>query len=147
MGKVPVYRNKRKFLGRISQIIPVVGTVPRPTGEVSFPGGITQCDSFVGSDVWDEVRREADVVCALPSDRFSRFLGEQAVLPRRVAECLEDFETGLRSAGLIAVDQMIVQSFDDPRKFRVQKRKVVEDGTHVMRPLYRQKRRLRRSLF
>lgn len=146
MGSIPVNRRKAKTLGRITQIIPIVAGMPAPARKVTLPRGFTECDSFVTSDVWDEVASETDVVRALPSGRFSRFLGEQAILPHRVAERLEDFETCLRSLGLVAVDEKIVQAFDDPRKFRVQKANVAIDRGHDIKP-YHQKRRQRRSLF
>lgn len=143
---VPINRHKGKLLGRITEIIPIVASVPTPSGPVSLPSGFTEVDSFVLSDVWDEIRSETDVMRALPSHRFRRLLCEQAILPNRVAERLEDFEAGLRAAGLVAVDQVLVQSLNDPRKFRVQNVKVRNDCGHVNLP-YRQKRRQQRAVF
>lgn len=143
---VPINRHKGKLLGRITEIIPIVAAVPAPARPMSLPSGFTEVDSFVLSDIWDEVRGETDVMRALPSGRFRRLLCEQAILPNRVAERLEDFEAGLRATGLVAVDEILVQSLNDPRKFRVQKVKVRNDCSHINLP-YRQKRRQQRAVF
>ena len=49
-------------------------------------------------------------------------------MPHGRAVCLEDFETGLRAAGLIGVNEILVQSGNTGRKFRVAKRRVAIDG-------------------
>jgi len=51
-------------------------------------------------------------------------------LPERMAVRLEDFEAGLRAAGLVSVDEICVQSTASPAKFRFQKRKVADDRIH-----------------
>lgn len=140
MGTIPVNGYKGKPLGRITQIIPVVGAMPTPTRPVSLPSGFTEFDSFVLSDVWDEVRCETDVMRALPGERFRRLLCEQAILPDRVAKRLEDFEAGLRAAGLVSVDQICVQSTACPTKFRFQKRKIADDRIHDVSPRFFVKR-------
>jgi len=106
----------------------IVGGVPIPAGEDPFPGQLAEPSRFLGFEERDEVHREAELVRALERSRFRDAFFDQIALPHGRAVCLEDFETGLRAAGLIGVEQILVQSGNSGRKFRVAKRRVAIDG-------------------
>lgn len=89
--------------------------------------------SVLNRQVRDEIDCQPELVRRLERSRFRRSLCKHAGLPHGVAEGLEDFEAGLRSAGFIAVDEVLVQSFYSPLKFRVQARNVAIDG-HLRSP-------------
>lgn len=84
--------------------------------------------SNVGVEVGDKISSQPVLMRGLPRSRFRSFLGEQLELPLGMAERLEDFETALRKAGFIGPDQMLVQSFYFPGKFRVKGRDVPADS-------------------
>lgn len=86
-----------------------------------------QCDRFGLSKVRDEIASQPQLVCALERSRFRTSFAEEARLPLGTAKRLEDFEAELRALGLIAVDEIVVQSLSRPDKFRVQKRNIVDD--------------------
>lgn len=106
----------------------IVGGVPIPAGEMPFPGELAQSSRFIPSDERDEVHRETELMRGLERSRFRNAFGDHIALPHGVAISLEDFETGLRAAGLVSVDQILVQSGGSGRKFRVAKRQVRMDG-------------------
>jgi len=86
-----------------------------------------QGDRFGLSEVRDKIASEPQLVRTLERSRFRTSFSEEARLPLGSAVRLEDFEAELRALGLIAVDEIVVQSLSRPDKFRVQKRNVVDD--------------------
>lgn len=121
MTRIPLYRGRAVELARrLGQKAIIIGGVPIPTDDGRVTGQLREGDSVVGTHVGDKVHSQTELVCTLPRSRFRNALGEHARLPLRAAICLEDFEAGLRAAGLIAVDEVLVQPFDGSRKFRVQ---------------------------
>lgn len=129
MTRVPRYRNRQIELLRsgLQKAIFVAG-VPIPAGEDALPGPVAQRKSLVGTKVWDEIYREAELMGTLERSRFCNTLGQQLTLPRWVAESLEDMETGLREVGLIRGDEVLCQSFASPAKFRVKQAHVSIDS-------------------
>lgn len=129
MTKVPRNRNgqlEKLRTGRQKAII--VGGVPIPAGEMPFPGQLAEASRFVGTDERDEVHCEPELMRGLERSRFRNAFGEHIALPNGVAISLEDFETGLRAAGLVGVHEILVQSGATGRKFRVAKRQIGMDG-------------------
>lgn len=124
MGSIPKnwYANselKRRYLQELPSFIGNFIPIPtrlRPQG-----------DRFGLSKVRDEIASQPQLVRALERSRFRNSFGEEALLPLGSAERLVDFEAELRATGLIAVDEIVVQSLSRPDKFRVQKRKVIDD--------------------
>ena len=134
MARVPRNRNtrlERLRSGRQKAII--VGGVPIPAGEDSFPGRGREGSGLFGAEVRDEVHCQPELVRALERSRFRDAFLEQVSLPHGRAVALEDFEAGLRAAGLVGVDEILVQSGTTGRKFRVAKRHVRIDG-HLNTP-------------
>ncbi len=84
--------------------------------------------SVLNRQVRDEIDRQPELMRRLERSRFRRSLCKHASLPHGIAETLEEFETGLRAAGFVGVDQILLQSFYNPLKFRVQARNVSIDG-------------------
>ena len=135
MARVPRYRHTQLEMlrsGRQKAII--VGGVPIPAGEHTFPGPLTQGSSFVGREVRDKIDGESELVRALERTRFRDAFFDEVALPEGRAICLEDLEAGLRAAGLVSVDEILVQSGRSGRKFRVAKRRVGIDG-HLHSPV------------
>ena len=125
-----VPRNRASQLERLRsgrQKAIIVGGVPIPAGEDTLPGGCAEGRSFLGAEVRDQVSCEAELVRGLERTRFRDFLGNQIALPHGRAKSLEDFEAGLRAAGLMGVNEILVQSGKSGRKFRIQKCNVVDD--------------------
>ena len=134
MARVPRNRNsqlEKLRTGRQKAII--VGGVPIPAGEDPFPGQVGKPNGLVGAEVRDEVHCQPELVRALERSRFRDAFLEQVSLPHGRAVALEDFEAGLRAAGLVGVDEILVQSGTTGRKFRVAKRHVRIDG-HLNTP-------------
>lgn len=132
MTRVPYDRyGHREALrtGRKKAII--VGGVPIPAGEDAFPGSFGKLPGFLGRQVGNEVDGETELVRALERSRFRNAFGDKLTLPHRRAECLEDFEAGLRAAGLMSVNEILVQSGNTGRKFRIAKRHVAVDGHYT----------------
>jgi len=107
--------------------------MPVPARENPLPDLFAEGLSLTHVEVWNKVRREPELMRACERNRFRGALSNKVILPDRVAVCLKDFETGLRAAGLIAVDEILCQSFDRPAHLRVQKRDVAIDG-HLDNP-------------
>jgi len=131
MARVPRDRyGHREALrtGRKKAII--VGGVPVPAGEDAFPGALGERRRFLGAEVRDEVRSEPELMRTLERSRFRNAFGDKLTLPHGRAECLEDFEAGLRAAGLMGVHEILVQSGNSGSKFRIAKRHVAVDGHH-----------------
>lgn len=129
MARVP--RNRYGQLEKLRsgrQKAIIVGGVPIPAGEDTFPGRCAEGRSLFRGEVGDEVHCQPELVRALERSRFRDAFFEQIALPHGRAVCLEDFETGLRAAGLIGVNEILVQSGNTGRKFRVAKRRVAIDG-------------------
>ena len=136
MNSIPTNRYlEAKALGGPLKEVVVVAAVPAPARQDFLPGQITQVESLLSVDVWDEIDGQPDTMRTLENSRFRRAFFEQVSLPNRVAVCLEDFEAGLREAGFISGDQLLVQARYDQRKFRVQKAHVVVDRHDVVTPL------------
>lgn len=127
MARIPRNRGRQLELlrsGRQKAII--VGGVPIPAG-VDGDAAVLG-DEFRALNIYvrDEIDCQSPLVRALPRSRFRRALSEQASLPSGMAERLEDFEMGLRSAGLIKPGQLLVQGFNSPCKFRVEQGEAVD---------------------
>lgn len=133
MTRVPLYRGRQtERLRRGRQKAIIIGGVPIPADDGAVTGGLSQLEGIVGVEVGDKVHSQPELVCTLPRSRFRNALGEHVRLPLRAAICLEDFEAGLRAAGFVAVDQVLVQSLDGSREFRVQTLDAVaSDGAGV----------------
>ena len=67
-----------------------------------------------------KVEGEAVLVRALPRARFACPCGKDLVLPVGAADALERLEQGFRSAGLIGLDQRLVQRLGFADKYRVE---------------------------
>jgi len=129
MARVP--RNRYGQLEKLRsgrQKAIIVGGVPIPAGEDTFTGRGGECSGLFGREVRDEVDRQPELVRALERTRFRDAFFEEVSLPHGRAVCLEDFEAGLRAAGLVGIDEIIVKSGTTGRKFRVAKRHVRIDG-------------------
>lgn len=134
MARVPRYRNsqlERLRSGRQKAII--VGGVPIPAGEDPLPDLFSERGGLLGTEVRNEVGGEPELVRALERSRFRDFLGNEVSLPERRAVRLEDLEQGLRLAGLIGPDEIVVQRGSSGTKFRVAQRKIAVDG-HCLAP-------------
>lgn len=83
------------------------------------------------AEVRHEIASEPVLMRALPRCCFRNFLHDEAVLPYGTAERLKDFVSELQATGLMAVDEIVVQSLATPGKFRLQKRKVGVDRAAV----------------
>lgn len=141
MTRVPANRHsqlERLRSGRQKAII--VGGVPIPAGDNSLPLGPAELFRVFNAEVRNEVASKSDLVRALPRSRFRNAFFEEARLPLGMAVRLEDFEAGLRAAGLVGVDEICVQSTASPAKFRFQKRKVADDRIHDVSPRFFVKR-------
>lgn len=128
MARVPTYRHRqieRLRTGRQKAII--VGGVPVPAGEDLLPLSGRQLGGFLGTEVRHEVDGKAELMRTLEGTRFRNLFFEKVRLPHRVAVRLENFEAGLRAAGFVGVDEILVQTYDAPCKFRVEKLDVVMD--------------------
>lgn len=129
MARVPTDRYghfKALRTGRKKAIIVAGVPIPADADRPLVPPG--QLGGLHLVDEWDKIDCQAELMRGLERSRFRRPDGEQCLLPFGLAVCLEDFEAGLRAAGLVAVDQVLVQSLDTPRKFVVQKGNVSMDG-------------------
>jgi len=134
MTKVP--RNRHSQIERLRsgrQKAIIVGGVPVPAGEVPLARSFGEECRLIRAEIGDEIASQPELVRALERPRFRDFLFKQVSLPQGIAESLEDLESGLRSAGLIGVDEILVQSVNRPTKFKVQKRRVSVDG-HIGSP-------------
>jgi len=126
MAKVPRNRNsqvERLRSGRQKSII--VGGVPIPAGEDPLMCHFTERGSLLRREIRDKVASQSKLMRTLERGRFRSTFFEEVRLPSGIAVRLEDFEAGLRSAGLMGVDQVLVQSLTSPTKFRVGQREVV----------------------
>lgn len=116
----------------LPKILVVMESMPAPSSSYSLVAkqGMTSVEAFsvLNREVRDKIDSQPELVRRLERSRFRRPLCKHAALPHGVAERLEDFEAGLRSAGFIAVDEVLVQSFYAPLKFRVHARNVAIDG-------------------
>ena len=129
MARVPRNRNsqlEKLRTGRQKAII--VGGVPIPAGEDPFSCEVRKPVGFLRAEVRDEIGGEPELMRRLERSRFRDAFFDEVSLPHRRAICLEDFEAGLRAAGLMGVDQILVQSGRTGRKFRVAQRRVAIDG-------------------
>lgn len=109
----------------------IVGGVPIPAGEDAFPGSFGKLLGFLAREEGNEIDGETELVRALERSRFRNAFGDKLTLPHRRAECLEDFEAGLRAAGLMSVNEILVQSGNTGRKFRIAKRHIAVDGHYT----------------
>jgi len=89
--------------------------VPTPTGD----SPVSQLSGLGPVDPRDEIGGQTVIVSRLTGLRLRNTFGEEAVLPVVAAETLENFEQGLREAGLIGVEEVLLQFLSSPRKFRV----------------------------
>lgn len=128
MAGVPDDRNRKpvKFRSRFKKSV-VVRAVPAPAGVDPFPELLAERQRLGLIDVRHEVGGKSELMRRLPAKRFRNPFGDEVVLPLGVAESLEDFEAGLRAAGLVAVDQVCVQFAHAPRKFWFKKIDAVVD--------------------
>ena len=129
MARVPSNRNgqpEKWRSGRQETII--MGGVPVPAGKHSLPDPLAQFNRLTGVEYWDEVARKPELVRRLKGSGFTGLFSQEVCLPHGVAESFEDFETGLRAAGFIGVDEVLCQSFERPAKFRVKKVRVAVDA-------------------
>lgn len=148
MGKVPLYGYIDTIIPRsLLEEGPVVAGVPRPSGEM-LPAGLDgQALGRSWSDDWDEVRGKSELVSGLVRTGFRDTFFKEVHLPPRIAERLVDFEAGLRLAGLVGPDEVLVQQVNRPPKFRVQKAKVRNDpGQSVSPYLDRSERAINRAV-
>jgi len=121
------------------QILIVMGAVPTPacTDGLVPEQLVDRVEAFsvLNRQVRDEIDRQPELMRRLERSRFRRSLCKHSALPQGIAETLEEFEAGLRSAGFVGVDQVLLQSFANPLKFRVQARNVSIDGHFVEPPV------------
>lgn len=125
MVKIPRNWNEKSTTFRLLlQHYPafIGGFRPMPTGPYAkgYSLGLTE--------ERHEVSSEPVLMRTLPRSRFTGLFVEEASLPLRKAEALEEFEAELRSTGFIQPGQVLVQSFARPDKFRVKVDKFPVDG-------------------
>ena len=126
MDQIPSNRYiEPKHLRALLEKCEIMGLIPTPAKSDRTASELAERFRLDCIQVRDEIDRQPELMRALPHTRFARSLGEKPCLPTGVAEGLEDFEAGLRAAGLIAVDEVLMQSYSLPLKFRAQKVKVV----------------------
>lgn len=129
MAPIPTNRNRKAvLLRRLRQETIIVGGVPTPPGEYRLTDTGREFVRFPVVEMRHDVASEPELMRTLERSRFTGTFTEEARLPDRVAVCLEDLETGLRAAGLVGVDEILVQSDNRPTKFRVKKRNIAVDG-------------------
>lgn len=129
MNKVPRNRYaETKMLGSLLEESVVVRSVPRPARVDDVSHLVGERPGLVWAEEWDEIRGKPVLVSTLVHTRFRDSFFQQVKLPKGIAERLEDFEEGLRLAGLVGPDEVLVQQASRPPKFRVQKGKVSEDS-------------------
>lgn len=134
MAGVPRDRGGKFETGRAFGEVPVVvGRVPVPAGEDALANAGGERCGVLRGEVGNEIDSEPELVRALERSRFRNTFFDEVSLPHGRAKCLEDFEAGLRAAGLVGVHQILVQSGASGRKFRVAKRQVGIDG-HISDP-------------
>lgn len=119
-------KHKRRLLEEVPSFIG--NFIPAP------PRLGPQGDRFGLSKVRDEIASQPELVRTLERSRFRNAFGDEARLPLGSSERLKDFEAELRALGLIAVDEIVVQSLSRPDKFRVQKRNIIDDLAHPIDP-------------
>ena len=135
MAGVPLNRNRQTVFRRDrSQETVIVGGVPVPPRKHSLPDPIAEFGCGVGVEYWDEVARKPELVRTCVGSGLSGSFGQKVMLPHGVAERLEEFEAGLREAGLIGEDEFLRQSYVSPSHFRVQKQGVAVNGSHRDNP-------------
>jgi len=128
MNQIPSDRDDQTDLfGTVLEETVVVASVPVPPREHPLADPFTKRGRFLGAQIWDHIDRQPELVSRHKLPGFRGTFGEEIILPLGMAECLKDFEVGLRSAGLMGVDEELVQSTASPGKFRVQKRRVCEN--------------------
>lgn len=136
MNKVPANRyGQAKMLRATFQESVVVAAVPTPSRMHDVSLLLGQRLGLEWAEEWDEIRGKTHAVSTLVHTRFRNSFFQQVQLPKRIAERLEDFEEGLRLAGLISPNEVLVQSATRPPKFRVQKAQVSDyrhDGNSVV---------------
>ncbi|AXH74989.1 MAG: hypothetical protein [Microviridae sp.] len=114
------------------QILIVMEGMPTPTGLHGLVAEqlVDRVEEFrvLNRKVRYEIDCQPELMRRLEKSRFRRSLCKHAALPYGIAETLEEFEAGLRSAGFVGVDEILLQSFSHPLKFRVQARNVSIDG-------------------
>lgn len=98
MERVPLYRGNEPTSPnggtKVNHVVvPQVGKEPRPPSR--NPG--------------DVINGKSVVMRALPRSRFASLSGEEVVLPERTAQCLENFESGLRKAGFIKPNEFLLK--------------------------------------
>lgn len=133
MHKVP--RNRGTQLERLRsgrQKAIIVGGVPVPASPSPFPGPVSNLDGLGIGDDGNEIDRQPELVRALERSRFRSAFGEQLTLPDGAAVRLEDFEAGLREAGLVSDSEILVQVGKCGTRFRVAKRQFPADKAHIV---------------
>jgi len=129
MTRVPLNRNGQLMKLRSGrQKAVIVGGVPIPAGEDVASCDFRQRFRLLSGQIRDEIAGKSELVRAVKGGNSRGTFSKDVILPLGSAVCFEDFEAGLRSAGLVAVDEVLVQSHTSPRKFRVQKVRVAENG-------------------
>lgn len=129
MNKVPTNRYAQsKMLGPLLEESVVVASMPAPARMDDISELVGERPGLVWAEEWNEIRGKAVTVSGLVHTRFRDTFFQQVKLPRGIAESLEKFEEGLRLAGLVGPDEVLVQQASRPPKFRVQKLKVSDDG-------------------
>ena len=107
---------------------------PIPTGRAS------EHPSLLGVQIRNEIRCQPEIMGALPHASFRDTFGHKAVLSAEMAETLEDFQSELKSAGLMHEGEVLIQYACTPRKFRVQRLKLPlrvassDDGDRLSHP-------------
>lgn len=129
MNKVPSNRYAQtKMFGSGFQEPVVVRSMPAPTRMDDVSNLVGERPGLVWAEEWNEIRSQAKSVSGLVHTRFRDTFFQAVKLPHGIAESLEDFEKGLRLAGLIGADEVLVQQASRPPKFRVQKAEVSDYG-------------------
>lgn len=129
MNSVPFKRNsQREALRSGRQKAIIVGGVPIPAGEDTLARGRAERGGFLRREEWHEIGGEPELVRALERTRFRDAFFDEVRLPDGIAVRLENFEAGLRAAGLVGVDEILVKTRGPRAKFRVAKRKIAIDG-------------------
>lgn len=127
------WHRQLEFARRTQEKLIVMAGVPRPTGEDALPYALAKRESLLAAQKGYKIDGQSELMRGVERSRFRRAFFEEVRLPERVAVGLENFETGLREAGLVGPGEILVQSSHDELKFRVQKRNVAMDG-HVRSP-------------
>jgi len=128
VNKVPSNRYAQtKMFGSGFQEPVVVRSMPAPPRMDDISELVGERPGLVWAEEWNEIRSHSKSVSGLVHTSFRDTFFQSVKLPHGIAESLKDFEKGLRLAGLVGPDEVLVQQASRPPKFRVEKADISDD--------------------